>query len=138
MSTVDPIRVEGLTRFKNALRALGPDAAKALRVALNKAVEAIADDARRKVPTRTGKARASIRAASSQTAARVQAGGRKAPYFPWLDFGGRVGIRRSVKRSWRPEGRYLYVAYKQNRDDLVIGIEHAVSAAARDAGLTVG
>lgn len=133
-----PVRVEGLRELRGALKALGPDAAKALRVSLNRAVEDIAVDARRRVPTRTGAARASVKASSTQTAARVAAGGRKAPYFPWLDYGGKTGVGRSVHRPFRKEGRYVYPAYRSNRDDLLIGLGREITAAAHAAGLTVG
>lgn len=134
---IEPVRVEGLKELKKAMAALGAAGPKALRVALNAAVEDIAATARRTIPTRTGRARASIKAASTSTGARVAAGSKKAPYYPWLDYGGRVGRGRSVVRPWRPEGRYLYPAYRSGRDELVKGLEREIGKVARSNGLDI-
>lgn len=137
MATVDPIRVKGLRDLQAALKALDGESQKAIRVALNNAVELIAVDARRKVPYQSGAVRASIKAQSSQREARVAAGGRRAPHYPWLDYGGAVGIGRSVKRPFRKEGRYLYPAYHRNRDDMLDMVSAELARVAEAAGLTV-
>lgn len=110
------IRIDGLAEFSRNLKKLDSDLPKALRLALNDAADLVVTDTRKRVPKRSGKAAASIRAASTRTAVRVKAGGRKAPYYPWLDFGGRVGRRRSVIRPFLKEGRYLYDVYFEHRD----------------------
>lgn len=138
MGVIDPIRVEGLRELKSAMAGLGAGAPKALRLAMNRAVEDIAAGARRLVPTKTGAARSSIKAASTATGARVAAGSKKAPYYPWLDYGGRVGRGRSIARPWRPEGRYLYPTYRSQRDELVKGLEREIGDVARQAGLKLG
>lgn len=104
MTFGSPIRVEGLRELQAALKAFDGESQKALRVALNNAVEGIASDARRRVPTRSGKARASIRATSSQREARVSAGKKAVPYYGWLDYGGKTGIGRSIDRPFRKAG----------------------------------
>jgi len=63
------------------------------------------------VPRRSGRARGSVRSRSTQTFARITGGGAKAPHYPWLDFGGRVGRRGSIQRPFLTEGRYIYRSY---------------------------
>jgi hypothetical protein len=110
------LQVSGLKEFRKALKAAGDDMPKALRVAMNKAAELVVDEARPDVPQESGAARKSIRPQSTGTAVRVTAGGRRAPYYPWLDFGGRVGRRKATVRPFSPDGRYLYPAYFKLRD----------------------
>jgi mRNA-degrading endonuclease RelE of RelBE toxin-antitoxin system len=110
------VKVDGLAQFQRDLKKLDSDLPKALRVALNKAADVIVTDARPEVPKRTGRAQGSVRARSTRTAVRVSAGGRRAPYYPWLDFGGKVGRHRSVSRAFFTDGRYLYPTYFRRRD----------------------
>lgn len=112
----EAIKIEGLNEFVRNLKKLNSDLPKAVRKAFNDAANVVVEDARPGIPKRSGKAQASVRAASTQTAARVKGGGNKAPYYPWLDFGGRVGRRKSVKRAFLKEGRFIYDAYFRNRD----------------------
>jgi hypothetical protein len=133
-----PIRVEGLRELQAALKAFDGESQKALRVALNNAVEGIASDARRRVPTRSGKARASIRATSSQREARVSAGKKAVPYYGWLDYGGKTGIGRSIDRPFRKAGRYLYPAYEDQKDEMLAKLTREIVAVAGQAGLRAG
>lgn len=110
------IRIEGLAQFSRNLRKLDSDLPKALRVAMNEAADLVVTDARALVPKRSGKAAKSIRAASTRTAVRVKAGGTRAPYYSWLDFGGRVGRKKATRRPFLKEGRYLYPTYFHLRD----------------------
>ncbi len=139
MADTDAIRVDGLAAFSRNLRRLDSNLPKALRVALNGVADVVVHDARPRVPRRTGRAQASIKAASTRTAVRVSAGGSKAPHFPWLDFGGRVGRHRSVTRAFLKEGRYLYPAYFRQRDsgEIQTAMTRALRGVARQAGLEV-
>lgn len=136
-SVVGAVRVEGLRDLQAALRRLDGESQKALRVALNTAVELIAVDVRRRLPYGTGRAKSTVRPTSSQREASLSAGGRKAPYVPWLDYGGRVGRNRSVSRPFKPEGRYVYPSYHANRDDMLDVLATEITRAAISAGLTV-
>lgn len=129
------VRIDGLADFNRQLKKLDTKAPKALRLALNDAADVIVDYAKPRVPMRTGKARRSIKARSTRTLARVTAGGNKAPYFPWLDFGGRVGRKRSVYRVVRKHGRYLYQAYYAKRDDFADVLERNLRHVVRESGL---
>lgn len=110
------IQVRGLRELRGALRdiekTLGPE----LRKGLNEVAEVVLDTARPLVPTRSGKARASLKAGSTEKAVQIKAGGTKAPYWGWLDFGGKVGRSKSVKRRFIPEGRYIYPTLTKRRD----------------------
>lgn len=108
---MDPIKIEGLNEFRRSLKKLDDDLPKALRLALNEAADLVVGEAKPRIPTRSGRARRSVRMASTRTAVRVRGGGKRAPYYPWLDFGGRVGPKRSIERAFIKEGRYLYDAY---------------------------
>lgn len=133
----DPIRVTGLREFSQAVRALESGTPKLMRTSMNDAVTLVIEWARPRVPSRSGRARGSIRAASTQTAARVRAGGARARYYPWLDFGGRVGAQRQISRPFFKEGRFLWKGLVVKRQELIDGMESSLTAAARSAGLEV-
>lgn len=133
----EAVRVEGLSEFRRALRKLDTGLPKGLRLAMNDAVGVVVDYARAEVPRRSGRAAKSIRAKSTGTAARASAGGNRAPYFPWLDFGGRTGPRRSVDRPFYKEGRYLWKGLVVKREQFTAGLEDALGDVARRAGLEV-
>lgn len=131
----DAIRINGLTEFVRSLKQLDTDLPKVLRVAFNGAGETIITDARRHIATRSGKAKASVRAQSTQKAFRITGGSKRVPYYPWLDFGGKVGRGHSVSRPFKREGRYIYASYYKHRDELAAGLEEALTDAARAAGV---
>lgn len=133
----DLVAVEGLDEFRRALRALGKDGPKALRLTLNDGAELVLGRARPKVPSRTGNARASMKVRSSQTAVRVAVGGKKAPYYPWLDFGGKTGRADSAVRPFYTDGRYLYPTLYDSRADLDALLSKQLDDLARRSGLDV-
>lgn len=131
----DAIRITGLNEFVRNLKAIDRDLPKVLRVAFNKAGETIVTEARSKVPTVTGRAKASVRGTSTQKAFRITGGSRRAPYYPWLDFGGQ--IPRGGRRPFIKEGRYIYASYFRHRDELAVHLEAALIDVARSAGVEV-
>ncbi|WP_410669132.1 hypothetical protein [Amycolatopsis sp. cmx-4-68] len=136
----DPIRIEGLREFQRALNGMSPELPKGLRLAANSAAELVVKDAQPKVPTgpgRGGHAASSLKAASTRTAARVQGGGKRYPYYPWLDFGGGVGPRKRSKRPFLKKGRYIWKSYADNQDRVTAQLADALSRVAIDAGLEV-
>lgn len=137
MPLVEPIRIENLRELQAAMRRASEGSQKQLRVVFNAAAETVAGGARRRVPSRTGRARASLKAMSGQREGKAVGGGGKAPYYGWLDFGGRVGRRRSVERRFVEGGRYLYPSYVANRRSILESLAEAIAAVARDAGLDV-
>ncbi len=136
---VDPIRIEGLKDLQRALKEMDGESQKMLRVAFNEAAEIVAEGARRNAgrDKRSGKAQKSIRAASGQRNATVRAGGAKVPYFGFADFGGRVGIHKSVDRPFIREGRYLYPSLMSNRPEVLQVMTDELRNLATDAGLAV-
>jgi len=133
----EAIHVEGLAEFTRKLRKLDADLPKAVRVANNDAAQVVVDWAVARVPRRTGRAAASIQARSTRTAVRVSEGSRRAPYMPWLDFGGAVGPRKSVKRAFLKEGRYLYAGYFATKDRVIDVMSRALVKVAESAGVEV-
>lgn len=133
----DAIAVDGLNQFVRNLKALDREVPKALRLAFNTAADVVVQDARAGVPSRSGKARGSVKARSTQTASRVVGGGNRAPYYPWLDFGGRVGKGKSVHRPFLKYGRYIYSSWYDNQPRYVKLLEDALLDAARSAGIEV-
>lgn len=131
------ISIEGLAEFNRGLRKLDAEAPKGLRIALNEAANLLVDRTRPQIPRRTGAAAASLKAKSTRTSARVGMGGRKAPYMPWLDFGGRAGKNKGVVRPFYREGRYLYPTLARIRPEIETALRNALVGVARDAGLEV-
>ena len=133
----DAIRIDGLATFNRNLRKLDSDLPKVIRVALNEATDIIVGYAKPKVPRESGRAQASVKARSTRTKARVQGGGNRAPYYPWLDFGGRVGKNRSVRRAFLKEGRYIYAAYFDHGDEFGEALTRSLVDVVRQAGFEV-
>lgn len=131
------IEVGGLAALNRGLRQIDKEAPKRLRLAFNDSANLLVDEARPTVPSVTGAARASMKARSTRTSARVSVGGKKAAYFPWLDFGGEGRVAgRPAARPFLKEGRYVYPALRRIRPDieksLQDGIEQVVAAAGLD------
>ncbi|MET7989854.1 hypothetical protein ABZU76_02985 [Amycolatopsis sp. NPDC005232] len=136
----DAIRIEGLREFQRSLKNISPELPKALRLAANDAAELVVADAKPKVPIGPGKgghAVSSLKAASTRTAARVQGGGKRYPYYPWLDFGGGVGPGKKTKRPFFKKGRYIWASFADNQDRVVQQLADGLSNVARQAGLEV-
>lgn len=131
----DAVKIGGLREYRRALNDMQQGTSKALRLALNDAADVIVSDARPQVPSRSGRARRSVKAQSTQTQARVVGGGGRAKYYPWLDFGGK--IPRGPRRPFLPKGRYIYNAYFRRRDEFGDIARERLLDVARAAGLEV-
>lgn len=131
----ETIRITGIREFQKALKDMDKELPKQLRVALNAASQLVVDYAVPRVPTKTGRARRSLKVRSSQREARVAAGGRTAPYYAWLDFGGT--LPRGGKRPFYTQGRFVYPGLAANRDEIQSALEVALTDLARHAGLEV-
>jgi hypothetical protein len=137
VAIVDPIKVTGLVEFQRTLRALDAGLPRMMRLANNAAAQIVVDWAAPRVPRRSGKAGGSVRATSGQREARVTGGGKRVPYYPWLDFGGKVGRGRRVVRPFLPDGRFIYPGYTRNKDKVADALTAAMVQVAAEAGLTV-
>lgn len=131
------VRVEGLDELRKTLRVLGGDLGKGLRAALNTASNFLIDTARPLIPRRTGKAAASLKARSSQNTVRIVVGGKKAPYYPWLDYGGNVGRGDTAHRQFISDGRYLYPTLAKHEKEFAAILDGALTDVVRGAGLDV-
>ena len=108
------IKVDGLKAFAASVRKLDKEAAKGLKPALNECSTFLIAKTRPKIPTRTGRA---------------------APYYPWLDFGGRTGRKKSVVRPFIKEGRYLYPTLGEHQAEFDKIMQRNLTKVAESAGL---
>jgi phage gpG-like protein len=141
--TKPEIRVEGLAELRRALKRVDNlDAGNDLRDGLKHAADVVARDAQGRIPSRTGRARGSVRATAGGNRAFVVGGKANVPYYGWLDFGGRTpktGNARSVG-PWAgagggpSEGRFIYPALDARERQVTEAIADSVSKALRQAG----
>lgn len=131
------VEVKGIKDLSKALRKIDSEAPKGLRVALNGSADFLIGEARTLIPRRTGRAAGSLKAKSTRTEVRISVGGSRARYYPWLDFGGRTGRKRSVVRPFIKEGRYLYPTLRKNRARFTTLLESSLNDVVRGAGLDV-
>lgn len=132
------IKIEGLREFQKSLRQMGADLPKQIRTVFNAAAGIIVDYAQAHIEVKSGRARASVKARSSQRLAQVAIGGSRAPYVPWLDFGGEGRVRgRPGKREFIKEGRYVYRGLRLHGDDITDLMAQGVVDLATSAGLQV-
>lgn len=137
MTAIAPIKISGLRDFQSALKQMDGETQKQLRVVLNSVADTVAQGAARRVPRRSGRAAATVRAQSSQREARVMGGSKKAPYYAWLDFGGKIGRDHHTKRTYVAGGRYIYPTYAANRAGILEALAQALAELATSAGLQV-
>lgn len=132
------IRISGLREFKRSLKQLDSGLPKQVRIVGNQAAEIVVSAAKPRVPIGPGKgghAKSSVRVASTQSAVRVRGGGKRFPYYAWLDFGGRVGKNRSVRRPYIKKGRYIWAAYADNDQLVQARLISGLTDLAQQAGL---
>ncbi|HEY9418033.1 MAG TPA: HK97 gp10 family phage protein [Pseudonocardia sp.] len=138
MAEVGKIQVTGLRDFQRQLRAMDAGLPRQLRLVLNEATGVVIDYAQPRIPRRTGRAAASLKARSSQREARIAVGGRRAPYYPWLDFGGEGRIKgRPANRPFLKSGRYVYKGLEVKRTQVTDIMAAGLAQLGRDAGLEV-
>jgi hypothetical protein len=138
MASGTEIKIQGLREFQAAMRAVDKELPKELRLMFNDVVKIVADAARPMVPSRTGTAAGSIKPQSTQRMGQVKAGGGRAKYYPWLDFGGSVGRQKSVHRPFLKTGRYLFVAYKAHKPAIEAKTAAGIMELVRKSGLEAG
>jgi phage gpG-like protein len=87
-----------------------------------------------KVPQPTGRAAASIKARGRASGGSIAFGGSKAEYFPWLNFGGRVGRNRRIERARVEPDRYIYTTISEKKGDTEAAIDKALKEVLDGAG----
>lgn len=134
------IAVGGLAEFGRRLDTAEQASARQMDLLVDRTAHLARDEARRRVPRGpSGAARASLRVVEGVGTAQLVGGGRRAPYYGWLDFGGFAGRsrpgRRGARRPYRRGGRYIFPAlvdrWRATQDDA----ERALDTAMTDAGL---
>lgn len=137
MPTIEPVKLKGLAAFNRNLRKISAELPKELRLANNEVAQIVVDWARPKIPSDSGRAAKSLKVASTRTEVRVRGGSARVPYYPWLDFGGRVGPNRSVRRTFYSDGRYIYAGLTAKRTEIPIIHARVLVALVRRHGLEV-
>lgn len=135
MADATIIKIDGLREFQRALKQAEDGLQKELRLMFNDVVTVVADSARAMVPHSSGAAAASIKPQSTQRMGQIKAGGAKAPYYAWLDFGGRVGRHKSVHRDFLKSGRYLYPSYSKHKGEIEQKLVEGLTELLRKSGL---
>ncbi len=132
------VRVRGGAKLMAELGVFGKSLPRVVKQAAREAAQPVARDAKAAMPTgpaKGGHARSSIRVATSRGGVAIRGGGGRFQYYPWLEFGGRVGRNKSVYRTRIKAGRYLYPSLVANRPAIERNMNRLIVAAARDAGL---
>lgn len=135
----EAIQIEGLAEFRRGLLAIEADwsATEGLKRVGDEAAGLVVAWAKPRIPRADGRAADSVRASSTQTAAKVTGGGARVPYYPWLDFGGRVGRKRSVHRPFDKSGRYIYPGFEAVRPDVIRTLAEGFTRTIRKVGWEV-
>jgi hypothetical protein len=132
------IEISGLREFQRSLRQMNANLPKQIRLIFNKALDLVVDYARPRFPRKTGRAAGSLKTRSSQREARVALGGARAPYAPWLDFGGQGRVKgRPPHRPFIKGGRYVYRGLEVNRGKITDVMSEGLTELARGAGVEV-
>lgn len=116
-------------RLPEEVRSIGGDVA-----------DMIAIYAKRKVPTgpgRNGHVRSSLRGELAGVTPIVKGGGPSFPYYGWLEFGGHVGINRSVAREKIPDGRYIVPTVRERRHEIEDQMSHGLQELCDRHGIVV-
>lgn len=91
------------------------------------------------MPSRSGRARGSVKSGVSGNVAYVQGGKKNIPYYGWLDFGGVLkptGRRRNTQvRPVLRKGRFLYPTIEEMRPDIERDSVAAFEETKRELGL---
>lgn len=139
----EAVQVTGLREIRSDLRKIGDtERLRELRDGLKEAASVVADEAQRRVPVVSGKARKSIRSLVSGNSAFVAGGKKTVPYYGWLDFGTRTP-RSGQPRSSGPwtgtgsgpaEGRFIYPAIEAKKEEVVRLVDQAMGRALKRKG----
>lgn len=137
------VEVKGLAELSKAFKAVDEDVASGMKDAFLGIAREVVGTAQQRMPHNTGRAQSSVKPRATAKGAGIAFGGNKAPYMPWLDFGGSVGRGHqpgqawsgAIKRDWRGKpggmGRYVYPAISDSKDEIIKAVEELVEDAAR-------
>jgi hypothetical protein len=148
------VHVTGIPELMRALKATDAEAYKRLRLAMKAiASHVIKKSEQRGAPTDILRPRATQKGAGiAFPKGGPESAGERTGFYPWLDFGGAPRGGRGVtsssriahakssggfRRTYIPEGRYLYPAIGESRDFIADAAYDAIEAAARSKGFEV-
>ena len=132
------VDVDGIPHVQAMLTALGEASERQLHASCTDSAEQVASHTRTLIPLGPvggGHARSSV-AVDHQPGrgAGVTEGSARFPYVGWLDFGGRVGRRKTAHRQWIKGGRYLFRAYAAHKPAIEPGMHVNLRQACRETG----
>lgn len=135
----DAVRIDGLRELNMALRQMGPQVRRAFNKEMRPVAQLVSNAVRAQVPVRSGAARGSVRPSTAGGYLAVRAGGAKAPYYGWLDFGGTLrpsgGRRNTQRRPVFKDGRWIYPTIRRQRGRVQSAAERVITDARRKANL---
>lgn len=138
------VEVRGLRELQGAFKAVDSDIPKSLRIAMKAIADHVVGEAQQKMPFISGEAAHSLKPRATQRGAGIAypgggpgSGKDKGAYYPWLDFGGRTGRKRSITREVIKGGRFLYPAIAESKQYIEDHVNEAVEDAAKRAGFEV-
>lgn len=135
------VYVSNLGEVRKYLRKIHPDLVPVLREDLKAAIiQNTLPAIIRRIPTKSNKARFTVRARAGGNTLYVMAGGKgsAAPYYGWLDFGGTLknrgpGRNQTISRPIIKKGRYVYPGILETQNRLVEAAGKAVDKAIQSA-----
>ena len=135
------VYVSNLAEVRKYLRKIHPDLVPILRDDLKTAIiQNTLPAILRKIPSKSNRARFTVKARSGGNTLYVLAGGNSsaAPYFGWLDFGGTLknrgpGRNQTIVRPIIKRGRYVYPGILETQNRLVEAAGKAVDKAVQSA-----
>ena len=137
------VEIEGVREFHRALAKFDPELNKALKAEMKTVADTVAESARAAMPSKSGRARGSVRSGADNKGPYVAGGKKSVPYVGWLDFGSRRPVT-GQPRSYGPwfrsgagpaRGRFIYPAIDQQKDTIFDGAVTALNNARDAAGL---
>lgn len=133
------LKITGATEFRSKIKRVRDGLPKTMHDALNDAKDLFLSDVQPRIPRRTGRAAASLHVKVDLDRLHIEAGGSRAPYFGWLDFGGNRRGRGGgiARRPYRASGRYVLFYLQRDLPKVVDTVQDAVLESARHAGLQV-
>lgn len=143
MSQPIKVQVTGLKDVQTAVARVDREAPNVLKNAFKEIAQETVRAAVGDVPHRTGAAARSYRPRATRRGASVAMGGPKAPYAPWLDWGGSTkvdptgGSQGRVYRPFEPKGRYLYPNLVDNLEQIQEDVAVALNRVMAQYGLEV-
>lgn len=134
------IELRGILELQRAFKQVDKDLPDELKAEFLKVARDVANEAMSKVPSRSGRAAASIKPKASKRGASIAFGGNAAPYFPWLNFGGTTGRGHgpggggAIARDRVTPDRYIYSTIEAKRDETRQAVDHALEKVIGSAG----